>query len=49
MDDFDNFVEHDFVFGSDSIKCPHCDTVIDSSLFFEDELECPECGKKIKK
>lgn len=50
MDDlFDEFSEYDFTMGADMVKCPHCGTDVQCSLFINNEVECPECRKKFRK
>ena len=50
MDDlFWEFLEYDFIMGSDMVKCPHCGAKVPCRLVFDDEIECSKCGKKFKK
>ncbi len=48
-DFFNDFLEYDFIMGSDMVKCPNCGADVSCSLFFDDEVECPKCGKKFRK
>ena len=48
-DDFEEFLEYDFVVGSDVAKCPHCGADVPCSMFFDDEVTCPNCGKNFTK
>ncbi len=46
---FDEFLEYDLAMGADVVKCPHCETEVQCSLFIDNEVECPKCGKKFRK
>ncbi len=46
---FNDFLEFDFIAGSDMVKCPHCGADVPCSLFFDDKVKCPECGKVFEK
>lgn len=48
-DDFEEFLEYDFVVGADTVQCPHCGKNVNCSMFFDDEVECPGCGNKFGK
>jgi predicted RNA-binding Zn-ribbon protein involved in translation (DUF1610 family) len=45
LDDFDEFMEFDFVIGADVQECPSCNTKISCSLLFFDVVTCPYCGE----
>ena len=48
-DPLDDFVEYDFVMGSDEVKCPHCGQNVSVGLLMgEDEIHYPKCRMKFK-
>ncbi|MBF0216113.1 MAG: hypothetical protein HQL30_03850 [Candidatus Omnitrophica bacterium] len=50
MDDiFSEFLECEFIVGSDMKKGPACGASDPCSLIFDDELECQKCAERFRK